>query len=181
MERVAVDAALDRTYPERVTLLVVPDAGGANVMTAAWVTRTSFDPPMLAASVGNGRYTPDLLADASGFVVAFPSVAQRAAVHFCGTRSGETHRKFAETSLERAPPAVVDAPLVAESVACYECEPAGAPVTGDHTLFAGEVVAGHVSAAERKCYHFGGFRERGVVSLGAVERADGVDGTPGRD
>ena len=49
--------------------------------------------------------------------------------------------------LTEAPGSVVKAPLVTECFGHAECRVVSAPVTGDHTLFVGEVVAASVESA----------------------------------
>lgn len=172
MRRVDVDTAIERKYPEWITLVVVPDGDGANVMPACWCTFASHEPPMLAVSVGRERYTHGLLEDAAGFVVAFPSADQREAVLYCGEHSGAAVDKFAATDLEPEPAAQVEAPLVADTVACYECRAADSLAVGDHTLFTGEIVAGHVSDREAKLYNRGGFERRGTASFDPVSEIE---------
>lgn len=173
MRHVDVDTATDRKYPERVNLLVTPDSdGGANVMPCCWVVSTSHDPSMLAVSAGKSRYTHGLMQEADEFVLAFPTPDQQADVLYCGQHTGAEVDKFAETDLEPEPAAEVDVPLVADTVACFECRARGSLETGDHTLFAGEVVAGHVSDHEEKLFNFGNFDERGTEAFSPVTRRE---------
>ena len=128
--------------------VVAPDEGDTpNVMPAGWSTFTSGDPLMLAVSVGVERYTHGLLERADDYVIAFPSAAQKEDIVFCGSHSGADVDKVAESDLELAAPAEITTPVLADAAACFECLPRGAFRTGDHTLFAGEVVAAHASDA----------------------------------
>ena len=63
---------------------------------------------------------------------------------FCGTRSGRSVDKFAETGLTPVKGDHVGAPLIQECVANLECRLAGQLTTGDHTVLAGEIVAAWV-------------------------------------
>lgn len=146
MKRVQFSEAVSRKFPESVVFIVAPDGtGNPNVMPAGWSMFTSNDPLMLAVSVGMERHTHDLLEQADDYVVAFPSTVQKEDIVFCGSHSGSDVDKVAESDLELASPAVGATPLLEDAAACFECRPDGAFRTGDHTIFAGEVVAAHVS------------------------------------
>ena len=173
MNEVPIDEAVERKYPEWVGMVVATDdTGNANAMPAGWVMFTSHDPWMMAVSVGFERYTHALLSESEEFVINFPRFDQREAVLYCGTHSGAEVEKFEETDLETAPASSVDVPLIEDSVASFECEKRGSLDTGDHTIFAGEIVGAHVSEEEEKLYHLGTFHDRGVESFTRVVPKD---------
>lgn len=146
MKRVSPGEAVARKFPESVVFVVAPDGDGTpNVMPAGWSMFTSNDPLMIAVSVGFPRYTHGLLECADDYVIAFPSARQREDIVFCGSRSGSDVDKVAESGLELADSAVISTPILEDAAACFECLPGEAFATGDHTVFAGEVVAAHVS------------------------------------
>ena len=88
-----------------------------------------------------------------------------AAVLYCGTHSGRTVDKFAATGLTPLEGSIVRPPLIGECVANFECRLAGSLETGDHTIFAGEVVACWITdAPERVVRAVAG----GVSHAGAV-------------
>ena len=115
--------------------------GRSNLITLAWATPVSIDPPMLAIAVSPARFSHDLIAKSGEFVVNVPGATLLDAVWHCGTVSGRQGDKFAGAGLTEAQAQVVGAPLVAECFGHAECRVTDAPVTGDHTLFVGEVVA----------------------------------------
>lgn len=146
MKRVSYSDAIGRKFPESVVFVVAPDGDGApNVMPAGWSMFTSNDPLMIAVSVGLERYTHDLLEDADDYVVAFPSAAHKDDIVFCGSHSGADVDKVTESGLELAESAEVSTPIIKDAAASFECRPAAQCRTGDHTIFAGEIVAAHVS------------------------------------
>jgi flavin reductase (DIM6/NTAB) family NADH-FMN oxidoreductase RutF len=139
--------AISRKFPESVVFVVAPDPDGGepNVMPAGWSMFTSNEPLMLAVSVGLGRYTHDCLQQTEEFAVAFPSAAQREDIVFCGSHSGADVDKLAASDLELAEPASISMPILEDAAACFECVPEGTLLTGDHRIFAGKIVAAHVS------------------------------------
>jgi len=146
VNRVPLGEAVSRKFPESVVFIVAPDGdGNPNVMPAGWSMFTSNDPLMIAVSVGFPRYTHDLLEAAEDYVIAFPSEAQKDDVVFCGSNSGADVDKIDVSNLTLAEPAVVSTPLLEDAAACFECRSGPSLETGDHTIFAGEIVAAHVS------------------------------------
>jgi flavin reductase (DIM6/NTAB) family NADH-FMN oxidoreductase RutF len=145
MKRVRVSEALARKYPEWIVLVVTRRSDGlVDVMPAGWAMVTSGRPPMFAVSVGHGRYTHELVERGGEFVIAFPSPGMGPAIDYCGSHSGRDVDKIAQTSLEVLPAAEVAPPLIKGAIANLECRLAGSLSTGDHTIFAGEIVAAHI-------------------------------------
>ncbi|MFH1690144.1 MAG: flavin reductase family protein [Candidatus Eisenbacteria bacterium] len=119
----------------------------SNVITLAWAMPVSIDPPMIGIAVAPARFSHDLIARSGEFVVNIPGSNLLQAVWYCGTASGRDGDKFEEAGLTEAPGSVVGAPLVMECFGHAECRVVSAPITGDHTLFVGEVVAASVESS----------------------------------
>ncbi len=135
--------------PERVVLGVSVDSDGrANIIALGWKMHTSGDPPMVAISVAPPRYSHKLISEGGEFVLAVPGEDMADATLLCGTRSGRDCDKFREAGLTALPARIVKPPLIGEALANLECVVRGRLDTGDHTIFAGEVVASHVSEKE---------------------------------
>lgn len=141
--------------------------GVLNIITLAWATPVSIDPPMLAIAVSPARFSHHLIARSGQFAVNVPGSRLLPAVWYCGTRSGRDGNKFEGAGLTAAEAAQIDAPLVAECFAHIECRIVDAPTEGDHTVFMGQVVAasvdseafdGHLRLAGRfhTLHHLGG-------------------------
>lgn len=146
MKPVSRSEAIGRKYPESVVLIVTRDTDGStNVMPAGWSMFTSGDPLMLAISVGLSRHTHEVLERTDELVIAFPSRAQTEDIVFCGSHSGSEVDKIAESGLEPLPADEVSPPLLEKATACFECRKGPSMQTGDHTIFANEVVATHAS------------------------------------
>ncbi len=120
-----------------------------NLITLAWTTPVSIDPPMVAIAIAPGRYSHELIARSRAYVINVPASGLLSAVWYCGTRSGRNGDKFQGARLTRSASAIVDAPRVAECFAHIECRVVKAPSVGDHTLFVGEVVS---AAVEREAF-----------------------------
>jgi flavin reductase (DIM6/NTAB) family NADH-FMN oxidoreductase RutF len=116
----------------------------SNIITLAWSTPVSGDPPMLAIAVAPARFSHHLIERSGSFAVNVPASHLLSAVWYCGTRSGRDGDKFEGAGLTRGTAAVVAAPIVEECFAHVECLVVDSPSEGDHTVFVGEVRAGSV-------------------------------------
>jgi flavin reductase (DIM6/NTAB) family NADH-FMN oxidoreductase RutF len=132
---------------------------------------------MMAISVSPLRFTHDLIVNSGEFVLAWPGEDLAEATMLCGTKSGRDIDKFAEANLTPMPGEHVKAPLVAECVANLECRLAGQMTSGDHTIFAGEVLAAWANESPTRLLcsidHSGGYDfllERGGYRFGVVKR-----------
>ena len=124
---------------------------------------TSGQPPMCAISIGLTRYTHELLERVPEFVLALPGEDMEQACVYCGTYSGRDVDKFKETGLTPLPATKVRPPLIAECLANLECRVVGKIRTGDHTIFAGEIVAAHHSDKPgHRLFNLGGGRYGGL-------------------
>jgi flavin reductase (DIM6/NTAB) family NADH-FMN oxidoreductase RutF len=137
------------TRPCRAVLAVsIGPEGPADIIALGWKMHTSIRPPMVAISVGLTRHSHKLIEETGEFVLSVPGEDMAAAVLFCGTHSGRDTDKFKEAGLTPMPAKVVKPPLIGEALVNLECVVRGKLLTGDHTIFAGEVVACHVSEKE---------------------------------
>jgi flavin reductase (DIM6/NTAB) family NADH-FMN oxidoreductase RutF len=158
MREVPYAEAIRLKYPEQIVLAVTADdSGRPDVITLGWAMPTSGVPPMWAISVGHTRYSHELVEKGEEFVLAFPSVEMIEACHLCGTKSGRDTDKIVAAGLRTEPAKIVRPPLLAGCLANFECRLSGKVVSGDHTIFIGEVVASHVdNLAGERIYNFAG-------------------------
>jgi len=127
--------------PERVVWAVAEYEGQRSICPLGWKMNTSISPLMMAISVAPARFTHDLIAKSGEVVLAWPGEDLAEATLFCGTRSGRDVDKFDEVGLKPVTGEHVTAPLIQECVANLECRVAGQMRTGDHTIFACEILA----------------------------------------
>ncbi len=161
--------AIDAKYPEQVVIAIARAAGGVcNPITLGWTMITSHEPPMMAVSIGLGRYSLEVFRRAKEFVVAMPSEDQADETMLFGTRSGRDMDKFvaAGTVLEDA--SEIDCVIMSDATANFECRLVGEMETGDHRIFVGEVVCSHVHPdMPSRLYTAGaGYKMSGIARLG---------------
>ncbi|NOY81536.1 MAG: flavin reductase family protein [Kiritimatiellaeota bacterium] len=161
--------------PERVVWAVAAHGGRRSICPLGWKMNTSGSPPMMAISVAPARFTHGLIVESGEFVLAWPGEDLAEETLYCGTQSGRDVDKFAVTGLTPLPARTVGAPLVRECIANLECRLVNSMTTGDHTVFAGEIVAVWLSEAPTRplCSidHAGGYDfllEKGGYRFGVV-------------
>jgi flavin reductase (DIM6/NTAB) family NADH-FMN oxidoreductase RutF len=113
-------------------------------MPAAFVTPLSFEPPLIGVAVHPSRHTHDMIKYSEEFALNIPS---RELLHHCqylGSLTGRDSNKLELTKLPTFRARHVDAPLLEGCVGYIECGVDDAYTIGDHTLFAGKVVAAQV-------------------------------------
>lgn len=139
------ESAVTRKYPEGVAIVIAKDGEGKfNPITVCWLMRTSFDPPMLAVSIGKARHSRAAIHDSGEFVVSIASAKMSQDAVFFGSVSGQDIDKLAERGTETLPATKIDGVLLANAVANFECKLIGEVETGDHVLFIGQIVAAHM-------------------------------------
>jgi len=161
--------AIVRKYPEQVVIVLAREKSGrVNPITLGWTMITSHIPPMMAFSVGVTRYSLGVLRGVGECVIAFPSELQADETLLFGTRSGRDTDKLVMSGAKTSPAKKVNCVLLTDAVANFECRLTGEFPTGDHVIFAVEIVASHVNpdAPGRlytvgKGYLMGGIRVKG--------------------
>ncbi len=171
MEKKKIEIRLSDAYrflhPMHTVLVTCADkAGKANIITLAWAMPTSINPPLVAISIRPNRHSYKLIKEKQEFAVNIPTMEITKETLFCGRRSGKNHDKFKETKLTSLPAKTIKAPIIKECVAHLECKLQQTFVTGDHTVFVGEVIEAYADQESFKeefdiekaklIYHLGG-------------------------
>jgi flavin reductase (DIM6/NTAB) family NADH-FMN oxidoreductase RutF len=124
--------------------------GKPNIITLAWAMPTSINPPLVAVSIKPQRHSYKLIEETKEFVLNVPTIDILDATLFCGRKSGKEHDKFKEIGLTPARAQKVNPPIIKECIAHLECTLHSQFVTGDHTIFVGQIVAAY---ANKTAYH----------------------------
>jgi len=128
--------------PERVVLVTSTDGEGRpNIISVGWAMQADMNPAAFAIGLGQRSHSCANITASGQFVFALPGAGLGEEVIYCGTHSGRDVDKFAETGLTPLPAAVVDAPLIEECVANFECKVVATQDIRTHRIFFGEVVA----------------------------------------
>lgn len=129
-------------FPMQTVLVTCNDeAGKTNIITLAWHTPISRNPPLYGISLAPKRYSYELIEKNKEFVINFISYSLVEAANYCGTHSGRATDKVCKTGLTLAPAKIVSTPLIQEGYAHIECKLVQNIPLGDHIFCVGEVVA----------------------------------------
>ncbi|MGB9960319.1 MAG: flavin reductase family protein [Candidatus Bathyarchaeales archaeon] len=143
---VNVSSAYRLLHPMRTVLVSCVDkAGKPNIITLAWAMPTSISPPLVAVSIGPKRHSHTLIEETKEFVVNIPTIDILKETLFCGRVSGRNRDKFKEAGLTPMPAKKVKPPIIKECVAHLECKLHDRFVTGDHTIFVGEIIEAYAN------------------------------------
>jgi len=166
IKEISWNEALTLASPFNYVLAVTlaPD-GKPNIIGLGWWTICSWEPPMLAISVGRPRYSHQCLEHLGEFVLCFPADDQAQGAWLCGTTSGRDTDKFAQASFTALPAKKVKPPIIADCTVAFECRVTNKVETGDHTVYIGEILAMH--ATPGKEHHIYTIHYRKMVSLGS--------------
>ncbi|MFQ5736931.1 MAG: flavin reductase family protein [Thermodesulfobacteriota bacterium] len=112
-----------------------------NAMTAAWVSRASFDPPLVTVAVGKTRFTHDMIVKSGVFAVNVLGPDNMDTGKHFGMKTGWKTDKFAGLEYDTK---ATGAPILKDCIAWMDCRVVSYNYAGDHTLFIGEVIDGGV-------------------------------------
>ncbi|MCX7705065.1 MAG: flavin reductase family protein [bacterium] len=139
--KVDVEKALVRKYPEQVVLVTTKNkAGKDNVMAVGWVAIASGEPVMFVLGIDEQACTYQNIIETKEFVVSFPSEKMAKQTLFAGSVHGYNRDKIKESGLRIQQGSIVNAPILIDSVANFECKLVEITKPGDCPLIVGEVV-----------------------------------------
>ena len=151
MKEITWNEAIELGSPYPYTLITTVDRDGKpNIMGLSWWTITSWEPKLIAVSIGHPRHTHECIEHCKEFVLCFPSEEQKEGAWICGTKSGKDMDKLKEAGFKPVASKVVSPPIIEGSTVAYECKVVNRVKTGDHTLYIGKVVAIHGSPEKEK-------------------------------
>jgi flavin reductase (DIM6/NTAB) family NADH-FMN oxidoreductase RutF len=128
-------------YPHPVLMVGTYDVNGApNIMVASWGGICCSDPPCVAISVRESRYTYNSILANKAFTVNIPSVSHIKEVDYAGMYSGSELNKFEKTGLTPVKSDLVKAPYVKEFPLTLICKLLKVVEIGAHTQFIGEIM-----------------------------------------
>jgi flavin reductase (DIM6/NTAB) family NADH-FMN oxidoreductase RutF len=122
-----------------VYVIAVSDGVHHNAFTAAWVMQVSFDPPLLAISINPEHYSYSLLQEGGVCTVNVLGQDQaRIAEHFGRSNIKD---KMAGFDWQQG---LSTAPVLADSLAYFDCQVSHDIEAGDHRIVVCNVIAGAI-------------------------------------
>jgi flavin reductase (DIM6/NTAB) family NADH-FMN oxidoreductase RutF len=134
---------VDRLYPMPCVLVVGGTMEAADTLAVAWLNIVSSTPPTIAMGLRRNRHTLELIRGTGEFTVNIPGTSLAAEVDYCGTTSGRSADKFADTGLALSPSSVVGTPIIDQCPFNLECRVTAEVEVGEYVVVLGEVVESH--------------------------------------
>ena len=131
-------------FPCPTALIVTGTLERANIVTIAWVSLLTSQPPMLGISVGQKGYSGNEIRKNGHFTVNIASTGIMTEADFCGITSGKDTDKFGKTGLTMMPSKIVKSPIIKECPLNLECELVKADIVGATNHFIGRIVETHI-------------------------------------
>lgn len=116
------------------------EEGGANILTASWVSTVCTNPPMCVVGIRPERHSHSLIMDQGAFGINLSTVSMARETDWCGMVSGRKENKFRACGFTKEAGTVLGTPLIAESPISLECKVREVTKLGSHDMFLADIV-----------------------------------------
>jgi flavin reductase (DIM6/NTAB) family NADH-FMN oxidoreductase RutF len=140
-----------RRYLEPGPIVLVSSAwrGKSNIMTMGWHMMMQFSPALFGCYIWDGNHSFEMIRKSKECVINIPTIDLVNEAVGIGNSRGDKVDKFAEFGLTPVAGAKVDAPLIKECYANFECILADGRLISRYGLFIWEVVKAHVAVSPK--------------------------------
>ncbi len=149
-----------RRFLEPGPIVLVSSAwkGKTNIMTMGWHMVMEFEPSLIGCYIWTENHSFDLVRKSKECVINIPTAESRADSGRHRQHLGSRHRQVPKFELTAVPAAKVDAPLIGECFASFECKLVDASLIRKYSLFVLEVVKAHAATSPKypKTIHYRG-------------------------
>jgi flavin reductase (DIM6/NTAB) family NADH-FMN oxidoreductase RutF len=149
-----------RHYLEPGPVVLVSSAwdGKTNIMTMGWHTVMEFSPALIGCVIAAANHSFELIRRSRQCVINLPTADLLDTVAGIGNCSGATVDKFARFGLTPRPARLVQAPLIDQCHAGFECRLHDDRLVDDYNYFIFECVKAHVAPqpAHPRTVHYTG-------------------------
>ncbi|MBB3304870.1 MULTISPECIES: flavin reductase family protein [unclassified Enterobacter] len=147
MHKIDFPVSKARKYlePGPVVLLSSQFEDHRDIMTLGWHTILEFSPSLVGCMIAGGNYSHELIRQSGQCVINVPSANLVDNVVAIGNSHGDRLDKFDAFNLTPEPASVVNAPLIDECFASFECQLYDDSMVDNYNLFIFEIVKAHVA------------------------------------
>lgn len=135
--------------PGPVVLVSSAWKGKQNIMTLGWHTVMEFTPSLVGCVISRGNHSFRLIRASRECVINVPTFDLARQTVGIGNCSGADVDKFAAFELTALPASKVDAPLIKECYANFECKVVDTRLVPRYDFFVLEVVKAHVAGSPK--------------------------------
>ena len=120
-----------------------------NVMTMGWYTVMEFTPSLIGCIISNQNHSFNMIKKSKECVINIPTQDLIKKVVGIGNCSGKTMNKFDKFKLTAIAATKVQAPLIKECYANFECQLVDSKLVRKYNFFIFEVVKAHVASSPK--------------------------------
>ncbi len=144
--------------PGPIVLVSSAHRGEHNIMTMGWHMVMEFEPSLVGCFIWDQNHSFSLIRRSKECVINIPTLDLIDAVIGIGNNHGPKPDKFQRFGLTPVKATKVNAPLIAECFANFECKLVDSSLIKRYSLFVFEVVQAHVASRPRypKTVHYRG-------------------------
>ena len=135
--------------PGPIVLVSSAWAGQTNIMTMGWHMVMGFQPSLIGCYIWSENHSFDMVRQSRECVINIPTDDLAPKVVGIGNTSGRDIDKFSQFALTAVPGEKVEAPLIGECHANFECKLVDASLIKTYSLFVLEVVKAHAATAPK--------------------------------
>lgn len=118
-------------------------------MTLGWQTILEFSPSLIGMMISSGNHSFQMIRNSGQCVINLPTTALTDIVVGIGNTTGSEIDKFVQFDLTAEEAVEVDAPLISECHASFECRMHDDALVDKYNFFIFEVVKAHVVASPK--------------------------------
>ena len=140
-----------RRYLEPGPIVLVSSTweGKTNIMTLGWQTILEFSPSLIGLMISRGNHSFQMIRNSGQCVINLPTTALTDIVVGIGNTSGREVNKSVQFGLTAEDASEVDAPLITECHASFECRMHDDALVEKYNFFIFEVVKAHVAESPK--------------------------------
>jgi flavin reductase (DIM6/NTAB) family NADH-FMN oxidoreductase RutF len=135
--------------PGPVVLVSSAWQGKNNIMTMGWHTVLEFSPSLIGCVISNENYSFAMVKKSKECVINIPTQDLVKTVVGIGNCSGAQVDKFKKFKLTAVPGSKVNAPLIQECYANFECQIADTVLVNRYNFFIFAVIKAHVATSPK--------------------------------
>ena len=148
-----------KPFVTNVGLITSDGPHGPNIMAAEWTYQMSYDPGLIAVSIGPQKATAENIDESKMFGVCIATEQQNAVSSIAGGSSGKKVNKIEalkDMGFTFSKGKELDLLMIDDAALHVECKLVDAVTRGDHTIFIGEAVhIEHFEGRQPLLYHDG--------------------------
>lgn len=135
--------------PGPIVLVSSKHKGATNIMTLGWHTVLAFSPSLIGLMIWSGNHSHRMIRESRACVVNLPTTVLTDTVVGIGNTTGTEIDKFSHFDLTAQKAHEVDAPLIGECHANFECRLHDDAMVSRYDFFIFDVVKAHVAASPK--------------------------------